>query len=182
MFITKLFALIAFVTEGKAVGSPLDINPGVIFWTTITFLFLFFILKKFAWKPILNSLEIREKFIKNSLEAAEKAKEEAQKLILENKLNLSKAEQEAQKIINESRENAEKLRHQILEESKQQAKKLISDAQAEIERKNQEAFMKLKEQVAEIAVNAAEKIIRENLDKEKQSKIVQKYLKDLSKN
>ncbi len=182
MYIFNVISLLAFVGGEEHVGSPLDINPGVIVWTTVTFIILFFVLKKFAWKPILTSLDEREKFIKDSLEAAEKAKEEAQKLIAENRSNLSLAEQEAQRIIDESRGNAEKLRQRILEESKQQAKKLVDDATTEIERKNQEAFMKLKDQVAEIAVNAAEKIIRENLDKDKQFKIVQKYLEDLPKN
>ena len=180
---TVLGNLLMFVfSETEKAGSPLDVNPGVIIWTVITFLALLFILAKFAWKPIINSLSERENFIKDSLDKAEIAQKEAEKLVSDNKANLLKAEEEAQKIIDQGREYAEKLKSQILDESKVQARKMIDDASNEIQRKNAEAFSKLKEQVADIAVSAAEKIIRENLDKEKQIKLVNKYLDDLSKN
>ena len=176
------FALLAFSSGGEAQGSLLDVNPGLIFWVVVTFLFLLFLLKKVAWKPILKSLDEREEFIKNSLDEAEKAQQDAQKLLEENRANLAKAEEEAQKVIAEGREYSEKIKNQMLEESKIEAAKMIKEATAEIERKNQEAFGKLKDQVAEIAIDAAEKIIRENLDKEKQTELITKYLKDLNQN
>jgi len=171
--------LLAFSEGGEKGGSPLDVNPGVILWTVVTFLFLLLILKKIAWKPILNSLSEREKFIKDSLEKADNAQKEAERLIADNKVGLLQAEEEAKKIIEQSREMAEKLKSQILDESKQQAKKMIVDAASEIERKNAEAFNKLKDQVADIAINAAEKILKENLDKNTQVKLVNKYLDEL---
>lgn len=174
--------LLAFYSGGESSGGPLDVNPGVILWTVVTFIFLLLILKRIAWKPILNSLNERENFIKDSLDKAETAKKEAEKLIADNKVSILKAEEEAHKIIEQSREYAGKLKSQILDESKTQSKKMIEDATHEIERKNAEAFSKLKDQVADIAVQAAEKILRENLDKDKQIKLVNSYLKDLSKN
>jgi len=179
MIIISNLLLLAFSGGAEKGGSPLDVNPGVILWTVVTFVFLLLVLKKIAWKPILNSLSERENFIKDSLEKAEKAQKDAEKLIAENKVNLSKADEEAQKIIEQSREMAETLKSKILEESKIQAKKMITDAAGEIERKNAEAFNKLKEQVADIAISAAEKILRENLNKETQVKLVNKYLDDL---
>lgn len=163
-------------------GSLLDVNPGLIFWTVITFIFLMLVLKKFAWKPILNSLNERENFIKESLEKAEKAQKEAEELFEKNKVNLENAEAESQKIIVQGRDYAEKLKSQILDDAKDDAKKLIGKAALEIERKNQEAFNNLKSEIAEIAVKAAEKIIKENLDDKKQSKIVDEFINDLSKN
>ncbi len=179
-----MYNLMAFLvfSGGEGGGSLLDINPGVIFWTTLTFLILLFVLKKTAWKPILDSLNAREKSISDAIESAEKAREEAEKLLAENKANLAKAEEEAQKIIQQGREYSEKLKAQMLEESKAEAKKLVDDASAEIERKNKEMFVQLKNEVATIAVKAAEKLIMENLDEEKQSKIVSKYIEDISKN
>jgi F-type H+-transporting ATPase subunit b len=171
------FLILAF-NGGEGGGSPLDVNPGLILWTVVTFICLLLILKKIAWKPILNTLNERENLIKESLDKAETARLEAEKLILENKSNMLRAEEEGQKIIEQSREYAEKVKVQVLDESKIQAKKMIELASAEIERKNAEAFIKLKGQVAEIAVNAAEKILRESLDKEKQIKVVNKYLED----
>ncbi len=182
MISTKLLML-AFFSGGEAAqGGPLDVNPGLILWTVVTFLFLLFILAKVAWKPILKSLSDRESFIKESLDKADIARKDAEKMLVDNKASILKAEEEAQKIIEQSREMAEKLKSQILEESKAQAKKMIEDATSEIQRKNTEAFGKLKEQVADIAVNAAEKIIKETLDKEKQINLVSKYIDDMSKN
>lgn len=167
---------------GGEVGGPLDVNPGLIIWTVVTFAVLLFVLKKVAWKPILNSLNEREKFIKDSLEKAEIAQKEAEKLIQDNRASMLKAEEEAQKIIAQGRDYAEKLKAQLLEESKTEAKKLVDNAKAEIERKNQEAFNDIKDQVAEIAISAAEKIIRENLDSEKNTQLVNKLIEDLQKN
>ncbi|KUG26622.1 atp synthase b chain [hydrocarbon metagenome] len=174
------FAVLAFAS-GEA-GGPLDVNPGLIIWTSVTFIILLFLLKKFAWKPILNSLNERESFITNSLERAEQAQKEAEELLMQNQANLAKAEEEAQKIIKQGREYADSLKDQILEESKKDAQKMIQDASAEIEQKNREAFNNLKAEIADIAVNAAEKILRETLDSEKQKKLVEKYIQDISKN
>jgi len=95
---------------------------------------------------------------------------------------MAKAEEEAQKIIAQGREYAEKVKAQVIEESKIEAKKMIDSAVLAIERKQQESFNNLKEQIADIAVKSAEQIIRENLDKDKQLKIVDKYIQDISKN
>lgn len=179
--------MIAFLSSlmllysGEGGGSLLDVNPGLIFWTAVTFIILLLVLKKMAWKPILSSLSERENFIKDSVERAETAKKEAEEILEENKKNLAKAEEEAQKVIAQGREYAENLKTQIIEESKTEAKKLIDDASVEIERKNIEAFNNLKGEIASIAIDAAEKIIRENLDKEKQEKIVNDFIDDLSK-
>jgi F-type H+-transporting ATPase subunit b len=175
-----IFGLIALSGEGN--GGLLDVSPGLFIWTVVTFIILLLVLKKMAWKPILNALSERENLIRESLEKAEIAQKEAEKLIEANKANLDKAEEEAQKIIAQSREYGEKLKSQMLEESNAQAKKRIDDAKIEIERKNQEAFNQMKDQIASIAVEAAEKIIRENLDETKQKNLVNKYLDDLSKN
>lgn len=179
MTVLMQYTVLAFVGEA---GSPLDVNPGLIIWTTVTFIILLLMLKKFAWKPILNSLNERETFIKNSLEKAEKAQQDAEELLKKNQENLAKAEEEAQKVINQGREYADNLKTQLLDEAKQEAKKMIDDASEQIEQKNKEAFNNLKAEIAGIAVDAAEKILRENLDQEKQKQLVEKYIKDISKN
>ncbi len=173
-------SIIAMASEGG--GSLIDVNPGVIFWTVVTFLILLLILKKFAWKPILTALEQRETAIRESLEKAERAKEDAQKVLDANQANLAKAEEESKQIINQSRAYAEKLKEQIIQESKENAKKMIDEAAAEIDRKKDAAFDELKNQVAEIAVKAAEKILRETLDNETRKKLVDKYIGEIGKN
>ncbi|MBI9070434.1 MAG: F0F1 ATP synthase subunit B [Melioribacteraceae bacterium] len=175
-------ALLAFYSGDGGNGGLLDVAPGLMIWTTVTFILLLLVLKKLAWKPIINSLNERENFIKDSLEKAEKARADAEVLLEENRKNLARAEEDAQKVITQGREYSEKLKAQALEESKAEAKKMIEDATLNIDRKTQEAFSKLKDQIVDIAVDASEKIIRENLDKEKQKNIVDKYIDDLQKN
>lgn len=174
--------LLGVLASGGGGGSLLDVNPGLIIWTIVTFLILVFILKKVAWKPILSALDQREKDIKDSLEKAEKAKEDAQRILDENQATLAKAEEESKKIIEQSRSYAENLKEQMLKESKEQSKKLIEDAAEEIDRRKDSAFEELKDQVAKIAVNAAEKIMKQNLDADKNKHIVDNYLKDVMKN
>lgn len=175
------FALVASETEGGS-GSLLSVNGGLAFWTVLTFILLLLVLKKFAWKPILSALKQREDAIKDSLEQAEKAKEEAKKILSENQNSLAKAEEESKKIIEQSKLFAESLKEKMIAESKEQAKRIIDEASAEIDRKKNAAFDELKNQIAEISVNAAEKILRENLDVQKNKKIVDKYISDINKN
>jgi F-type H+-transporting ATPase subunit b len=174
------YAVLAVAPEGN--GTLLDVNPGLIFWTVITFIALMWILKKIAWKPILAALDQRENAIRDALERAEKAKDEAQKLMDENKANLAKADEESKLIIEQSRSYAAKLKDQMLQESKQQARQIVDDAMAEIERKKLTAFNELKSEVAGIAIQAAEKILRENLNKESQNRIVNNYLNEINDN
>ena len=174
--------LLGVLASGSGGGSLLDVNPGLIIWTIVTFLILLFILKKVAWKPILSALDQREKDIKDSLEKAEKAKDDAQRILDENQATLAKAEEESKKIIEQSRSYAENLKEQMLKESKEQAKKIVEDAAEEIDRRKDSAFEELKDQVAKIAVNAAEKIMKQNLDADKNKHIVDSYLKDVMKN
>ena len=177
-----VFSFLVLALEQEGGGSLIDVNPGVVFWTVVTFIFLLLILKKFAWKPILIALDQRENAIKESLEKAEKAKQEAQKILDENQANLAKAEEESKKIINQSRIYAEKLKDQIISESRSEAKKIIDEASAEIERKKDTAFDELKNQIAEIAVQAAGKILDENLNVETQKKIANRYIGEITKN
>jgi len=184
MIANTLFAFIALVvseTEGGS-GGLLSVNGGLAFWTTLTFILLLILLTKFAWKPILSALKQREDAIKDSLEQAEKAKDEAKQILAQNQNSLAKVEEKSKKIIEESRIYAENLKEQMLKASKEQAQKIISEATAEIERKKNASFDELKNQIAEISVQAAEKILKEVLDAEKNKKLVDKYISDISKN
>ena len=174
--------IIGVLASGDGGGTLLDVNPGLIFWTAITFIILVLVLKRVAWKPILTALDNREKEIADSLNKAKQAKKDAQKILEENQASLAKAEEASKKIIDESRGFADNLKNQMMRESKEQAQKIIEDASAEIERKKNAAFEELKNQIAEISIIAAEKIMKENIDADKNKKIVDKYLTEISKN
>ncbi|MCW9065436.1 MAG: F0F1 ATP synthase subunit B [Ignavibacteriaceae bacterium] len=173
---------LAVIASEGGNGGLLDVNPGLMIWTVITFIILLFILKRVAWKPILTALDKRENDIKESLAQAEKARDEAKQILEENQANLAKAEDESRKIIEQSRTYAESLKEQLMRESKEQAKKIVDDASSEIQRNKDAAFEELKGQIAEIAVGAAEKIIRDTLDAQKSKQVIDKYLNDVTKN
>jgi len=173
---------LAVIASEGGNGGLLDVNPGLMIWTVITFIILLLILKKVAWKPILTALDKRESDIREALVQAEKAKEDARQILEQNQANLAKAEEESKKIIDQSRAYAETLKEQLFKESKEQAKKIVDDASLEIQRKKYTAFEELKRQIAEIAVTAAEKIIRESLDAQKSKQVIDKYLNDVTKN
>lgn len=161
-------------------GGLLSPNPGLIFWTAITFLLLVFVLSKVAWKPIVDALNEREKNIRSSIDRAEQAKTEAEKLLAEVKAERAKAQVEADKIVGDAKAYAEKLRVDLLEKANAEARKVVSDAKVEIELAKQRAMIELKNTVADLAVEAASKIIQHNLDAERHKDLIASVINDLS--
>ena len=160
----------------------LEPNPGLILWTIVTFLVLAFLLKKFAWKPLLQSLQQREEGIQHAIERAEQAKREAEQLLEENRKQLALAEQEGHRLLTEARALAEKLKSEIVESAQQQSRRVIDQARQEIDRDKDAALLQLRGEVANLAIQVAEKILGETLDDKKHRTIVDTYLKELPKN
>ena len=160
----------------------LEINPGLIIWTVITFVGLAIVLGKFAWKPLLEALQKREEHVRSSIERAEQAKQEAERLLEENRKQLARAEEEAHRILTEGRALGEKLKNEIVEKTNQQTRKMIDQAKLEIERDKEAALSQLRGEVANLAIQAAGKILDETLDENKHRKIVDAYLRELPKN
>jgi F-type H+-transporting ATPase subunit b len=160
----------------------LSVEPGLIIWTIVIFIILVLILKKYAWGPMLKSLNEREQKIKDSIDKAEYLKQEAEKMLAEHRLMLSKADEESRRIINESKEMAEKLRNDFLTKTNTDAHNLIQQAKSEIEREKISALNTLKDEIANLAVQAASKIIDENLNPDKQKQIVEGFINQIPKN
>jgi len=156
---------------------------GTIFWTTLIFIFFFLILAKFAWKPVLNAVKAREEIIKNSLTAAEKAREDMKRLQADNEAILRKAREERENIIKEARVTREKMILEAKEKASEEAGKLIEKARQEIEREKIKALSEIHSQVAVLSVEIASKLLGEKLkESEEQEKLIGRYLKDLEKN
>lgn len=156
---------------------------GLIFWTGISFLVLLFILRKFAWKPILNSVNDRESSIKNALAEAEKARLEMQNLQADNERILKEARAEREAMLKEAREIKNKIVSDAKEEAQEQASKMIEQAQVAIESEKKAAMAELKSHVAGLAVDIAEKVVREELsNKNKQLELVESMLNDATLN
>ncbi|MDP2207919.1 MAG: F0F1 ATP synthase subunit B [Bacteroidota bacterium] len=160
----------------------LDINPGLIIWTIVTFLILMFLLTKLAWKPLLSALEKREEHIRSSIDRAEKAARDAEHQAAENKKHIANAEVKASKLLKEGHELGEKLKAEIVEKAHHHARHMVESAKLEIEREKEAALLKLRSEVADLAIIAAKKIIGETLDVEKHRKVVDSYLDELPKN
>ncbi len=161
-------------------GSLLSPEPGLIFWTAITFILVMLILKKIAWGPILTALQERETGIQSSIDRALQAKDESEAILLKNRELLSKADAEADRILREGKDYAEKLRADITEKAQSEAKKMIASAKDEIEQEKRRALDVLRNEVADLAVKGAEKIIKTALDADMQKKIVNSMIQDFS--
>ena len=156
-------------------------DVGLLFWTSISFAILYLILKKFAWKPILGSVNDREKSIKDALLAAENAKNEMENLKSDNEKILKQAKIERESMLKEAREIKAKLISDAELEAKNQAAKLIESAQIAIQNEKNSAMNELKQTVVDLSVGIAEKVISSELvDKAKQLKSVENMLNETS--
>ncbi len=154
---------------------------GLFVWQTVLFIALVLLLKKYAWKPILNAVNDREEGIQNALNEAENARKEMQNLKADNERILNEARAERDTMLKEAREIKDTLILEAKEEAQVQAAKVIDQAQATIQSEKQAAIAELKNQVAELSVGIAEKVIRQELsDKNEQIKLVEKMLKEVT--
>lgn len=158
-----------------------DFSVGLFFWQIILFVVLLYLLKKFAWKPILNAINEREEGIKNALEEAENARKEMQNLNADNKRILKEARVERDTLLKEARAIKEKIILEATDEAQMKANKVVVQAQATIQAEKQAAIADLKNQVAELSIDIAEKVVRAELaDKDKQIKLVEDMLKEIT--
>lgn len=157
----------------------LEINPGLIFWTIVTFIALAFALRKAAWKPLLTALTSREEKIRTALHEAEAAQQEGKRLLEENRRQLAQAEQHSQSIIREGRELGERLKNEIVEKAHQSSRHMIDQAKEEIRREKEAALVQLRTEVADLAVGAASKIIDANLDVNRHRALVDDAIKEM---
>jgi F-type H+-transporting ATPase subunit b len=156
---------------------------GLIFWTLLSFLIVFFILKKFAWKQIIDGLNERESNIANSIASAEKVKAEMAQLKSENETLLQSAREERTNMLKEAKEIKDKMINDAKEEAKVQATKIINDANAAIQQQKMAALTDIKNQVGKMVVEVSEKILRRELsDKAQQEIYISKLAEDIKLN
>ncbi|MFD2822475.1 F0F1 ATP synthase subunit B [Lacinutrix iliipiscaria] len=156
---------------------------GLVFWTAITFLCLLFILRKFAWKPILGAVSDREDGIVKALASAENARKEMENLTADNERILKEARAERETMLKEAREIKDKMISDAKEEAQVQANKMIEQAQDAIVNEKKAAMAELKSHVAGLAVDIAEKVVREELsNKDKQLQLVESMLSEATLN
>jgi F-type H+-transporting ATPase subunit b len=160
----------------------LDINPGLIIWTTVTFILLVIVLGKVAWKPLIQALQDREHSIADALHKAEAARQESERVLAENTRKLAEANAETSRILKEGRALAEQMKNEIIAKAHEHAKTEMERAKDEIQREKESALQEMRGEIADMAIATAEKILDETLDSPKQKKMIDKVLQQLPKN
>ena len=160
-----------------------DFSFGLFIWQVVIFVGLIFLLKKFAWKPILDAVNEREEGIKNALLSAENAKKDMQNLKSDNEKLLAEARAERDSLMKEAREIKDKMINDAKSEAQAAGEKMISQAKAAIESEKNAAMAELKNQVSSLSLEIAEKVLRDELsNKDSQTKLVEKMLGDAKLN
>ena len=156
---------------------------GTIFWMVLMFVIVLIILKKFAWKPILNALRNREESIEESLRTADRVKIEREKLQADNEKIMAEARKERDKMLKETKKTSEMILNEAKTKVSEESKKIIQSARVQIENEKDAAIDDIRIQVAELSVDIAEKILQEKLKDDKaQQELMEKLLKDVKMN
>ncbi len=156
---------------------------GLVFWTTLVFLILLFLLRKFAWKPIMGAVSSREESIKDALEAAEKAREEMKNLTAENERILKEAYAERDAMLKTAKESSDAMISEAKNTAKTEAEGIIAKARQEIDTQKQAAITELKNQVAALSIEIAEKLVRKDLaNDDSQKALAETLVKEVNLN
>lgn len=160
-----------------------EFSIGLFFWQLVLFIGLVLLLRKFAWKPILDAVEKRERGIEDALKSAENAKAEMANLQADNEKLLKEARAEREAMLKEAREMKTKMIEEAKTEAQEEAGKLVAQAQASIEAERKAAIADLKSQVANLSIDIAEKVVKGELsNKGKQEQLVESLLGDATLN
>ncbi len=173
--------LLALLQEAEQRGpaSPFDPEFGLIFWTWLVFIALFFVLKKYAWPAIVGATEERERKIARQLEEAGRMNAESQTALDEHKRLLAGAKEDARALINEAKTVAEKEREGLLAKTRQEQEQILERAKRELEAEREKAIAELRRQAVDLSLAAASRLIDANLDDAANRKLVVEYLDSL---
>ena len=162
--------------------SPLvQLDPGLFVWTILTFLVLLGVLAKFAWNPLLKMLKDREELIRSSLDDAEKARTELERLNSEGEDIVNKARSEAQTILAEGKAAASKLKDETLNAAKDQAKSILTEAEKQIRVEKDKAIEEIKSEVVDLSLSVAAKLIKKNISREDNQALIDESLENITK-
>lgn len=159
-------------------GAARGVEWGTVIVQVLTFIVLLALLKKFAWGPLKDVMDKRERDINRDIDDAEQAKLNAQKLEEENKQKLKETQEEVQKILEDAKVQARQQQEQIIHEANVRANGMIETAQSEINSQKERAIADINNQVSELSVLIASKVLRKEISEQDQKALVDKYLKE----
>jgi F-type H+-transporting ATPase subunit b len=156
-----------------------QLDPGLFIWTIVTFLVLLGLLAKFAWRPLLDALETRQNAIKKSLDDAQQATKELERLNLESAQIISRARVDAETIVSQSRADGERLREEIKQKARAEADHIVKNAERQIQLETSRALEQIRREAVDLSVMIASKIIQRNLSKEDNERLIDEALKQV---
>jgi F-type H+-transporting ATPase subunit b len=157
----------------------LKLDPGLLLWTIITFSVLLLLLWKTAWKPIVDALDSRAEKVRGDIDHADKARQDAEKILAEHKELMSNAKQEASDIIEKGKDAAEKIKNEIIEKATSEANTLAVKVKKEISLSKDKALAEIKTEIVLLSTEIASKIIQKNLNPEDQNNLVKETLDEI---
>ena len=173
LFLFSISYLFSSGSEGSWFDDWLYPDTGLFFWSIITFLIVFGILRWKAWGPLMQALDERETQIRESLNKAERIVQEHEKSAQDNEAILNKAREEAKNIITKAKEAGDKLKIKLEKDGHDKYDELLANATEQIEAEKQKALNDIKETVVEIALDASEKIVKRNLNDDDNKRIIE---------
>jgi len=165
--------------ESEGGGGLYDINTGLSVWTLIVFVILLLILRKYAWGPIVDAVDSREKGIQAAIDGAAELNAEAAKLLEEHREQMSDARRQASEILAEAKVASERVRKELEEKARTEAQGIVERALAEIERERDGALETLRRESVDLALAAASQLMQESFDQETDRQLVERYLNEL---
>jgi F-type H+-transporting ATPase subunit b len=158
-----------------------DINFALVLWTTVTFALLIVVLGKFAWGPILQMIETREKTIAEAIESAKRERAEAERAAAEMRASLDKAHAEAAELVRRNQQEVAAAKAELMAQARKESEELLKQARATIEEERRAAVAELRSQVVDLAIEAAGRLLATQMDEKKQRQLVEEYLEKLPK-
>jgi F-type H+-transporting ATPase subunit b len=158
-----------------------DVNFALSFWTAITFALLIVLLGKFAWKPIIQMIETREKTIGDAIEAAKRERAGAEAAAAEMKLTLQKARDESAELMRRNQQEVSAAKAELMAAARKESDNLLQAARKTIEEEKRKAVAELRAQAVDIAIDAASRLVQMNMDPAKQKQLVEEYVSQLPK-
>ena len=154
-------------------------DPGLFIWTIVTFLVLLALLAKFAWRPLLEALEGRQQAIRKSLDDAQQAKQELERLQRESAEIIRQARVESESIIAESRADAGRLREEIRQKAKAEADGIVKNAERQIQLETTRALQQIRREAVDLSIAIASKLLQRNVSKEDNERLIEEALKQV---
>ena len=156
------------------------VSPGLYIWSLVIFLLVLLILKKYAWTPLLDFLDQREKEISDSLAMAESAKADLEKVKEESEKILNEAKNQGKSIVSDSKQKAEDSANKILNDAKAKSDEFVLDAKKKIDVEKKKAIKEIKEEVVDLSLDLASQVLQRNVKDEDNNKFVQSSLKEIN--